>query len=141
MRTLPLPKSIVADENIPREIVNALQQLGYSVYWIAEHESGIADKAVWRLASRRQALLITRDVGFLPQLTKEEILQGPIVLVYQADGIEGDELRSTELFRHFLTWYVQQCSQKDWQYVEVSIKGKHKTRSQCWGVENRRRGR
>ncbi|MBI4890913.1 MAG: DUF5615 family PIN-like protein [Acidobacteria bacterium] len=138
---MPLPKSVVADENIPREIVTALEQLGYSVYWIAEHESGIADKAVWRLASRRQALLITRDVGFLPQLTKDEILHGPVVLVYQADGIEDSELRATELFRHFITWYVQECGQKDWQYVEVSIKGKHRTRSQCWGVVNYRRKR
>lgn len=130
---MPLPKSVVANENIPREIVTVLQQLGHSVFWIAEHECGIPDKAVWRLAARRQALLITRDVGFLPQLARDEILNGPVVLVYQADGIQNSELRSTELFRQFIIWYIHECSEKGWQYVEVSFKGRQRTLSQCWG--------
>src|SRR6266481_2368601 len=122
---------IVADENIPGEVVTELRNLGHKVYWIAGEQRGISDRDVWQIAASRNALLLTRDDRFLPQLSKDEILHGPQVVVFVANGIENNELQAAEVMTGFVSWYFRNLIQKDWHYVSVSLEGKRRTRSQC----------
>lgn len=138
---MPLPVTIVADENISSEVVTALRNQGFKVYWIAAEKPGISDREVWQIAASKKATLLTRDKSFLPQLSKDEILHGPRVVVFTADGIQNNELSAEEVFSRLMTWYFQVCGQKDWHYVTVSVNGKLRTRRQCWGDENLRRRR
>ena len=136
---MPSPLAIVADENIPGEVVSELRRQGCRVYWIAAEKPGISDLEVWQIAAGRGALLLTRDKGYLPQLKKDEILSGPRVVVYRANGIQNNELQSAELFLHVVCWYFREFAEKDWHYVVVNLDGKHRTRGQCWGDEQLRR--
>jgi predicted nuclease of predicted toxin-antitoxin system len=136
---MPLLFSIVADENIPGEVVAELRRQGCKVYWIAAEKPGISDLEVWQIAAGRSALLLTRDKGYLPQLKKDEILNGPRVVVYRSNGIQNNELQSAELFLRIVCWYFRECAERDWHYVVVSVDGKHRTRRQCWGDEQLRR--
>jgi predicted nuclease of predicted toxin-antitoxin system len=135
-----LPR-IVADENIPGEVVRELKNLGHKVYWIAAEKRGISDREVWEIAASQQALLLTRDDRFFPQLTKEEILNGPRVVVFVATGIENNELQAAEIMTGFVSWYFRNLKHNDWHYVNLAVNGKKKTRGQCWGEEQLRRNR
>jgi predicted nuclease of predicted toxin-antitoxin system len=132
---------VVADENIPGEVVTELQKLGHKVYWIAREQPGISDREVWQIAASRNALLLTRDNRFLPQLSKNEVLHGPQVVVFIATGIENNELQAAEVMTSFMLWYFRNLVHKDWHHVSLTVEGKKKTRSQCWGEERRRRSR
>jgi predicted nuclease of predicted toxin-antitoxin system len=136
---MPLPLSIVADENIPWEVVAELRGQGCKVYWVAAEKPGISDREVWQIAAGRSALLLTRDKGYLPQLSKNEILNGPRVVVYRAIGVENNELQSAELFLRIIGWYFHEFAEKHWHYVTVNLEGRHRTRRQCWGDEQLRR--
>jgi predicted nuclease of predicted toxin-antitoxin system len=137
-RPLILPY-VVADENIPGELVCELQNLGHKVYWIAREKKGISDREVWSIAAGRRAILLTRDDRFLPQLDKDEILNGPQVVVFVANGIENNELQAGEFMTALMSWYFRNLSSKDWHHVSVKVEGNKRTRNQCWGEENRRR--
>jgi predicted nuclease of predicted toxin-antitoxin system len=56
--------NFVADENIDRQIVDGLRQIGHEVWSIAEQESGIADELILEQARVRMAILITGDKDF-----------------------------------------------------------------------------
>ena len=133
------PLRIVADENIPAEVVSVLRDQGCNVYWIAAEKPGIPDADVWNIAASKRAMLLTRDTGFPPQLTKDEILHGPPVLVFKASGVQDDELRFSEVFAQLLSWYFRECGNKDWYYVTTALEGRHRIPKQCWGAEQRRR--
>lgn len=132
---------VVADENIPGEVVTELRKLGHKVYWIAGEQPGISDREVWQIAASRNALLLTRDDRFLPQLTKDEILHGPRVVVFVANGVENNELQAAEIMTGFMSWYFRNLCQKEWHHVSLTFHGKKKTKHQCWGEEQRRRNR
>lgn len=132
---------VVADENIPGEVVAELQRLGHKVYWIARERPGISDREVWQIAASRSALLLTRDDRFLPQLNKDEVLHGPQVIVFVANGIEANELQEAEVMTGLMSWYFRKLISMDWHYVSLKLDGKRKTRNQCWGEEHRRRSR
>lgn len=134
-----IPPYVVADENIPGEVVTELRDLGHKVYWIASERPGISDLEVWQIAAARNALLLTRDDRFLPQLEKDQILNGPQVLVFVANGVENNELQAAEVMRGLVSWYFRTVIDKGWHYVSVNIEGRKKTRNQCWGDEQRRR--
>ena len=130
---------ILADENIPGDTVHALRNDGHKVDWIVEETPGIPDTEVWEIARARAAILLTRDKGYLPQLTKDQILHGPQVMVYEADGFSRDELRSTELFSHLIVWCLRYCDLDNLHFVTLALNGSHKSRAHCWGHELRRR--
>jgi hypothetical protein len=114
---------------------------GHKVYWIAREQPGISDRDVWQIAASRNAMLLTRDDRFLPQLTKNEILNGPQVVVFVANGIENNELQAAEVMTGFMSWYFRNLLQKDWHHVSLTVDGRKRTRNQCWGEEQRRRSR
>ena len=58
---------ILADENFPKEAVEALRARGHDVGWVREDSPGAADEEVIERASREGRLLITfdKDFGYL----------------------------------------------------------------------------
>jgi predicted nuclease of predicted toxin-antitoxin system len=54
----------IADENVPRPIVERLRQDGFTVRAVAEQSPGIADDDVLAAAHQDQATLITYDQDF-----------------------------------------------------------------------------
>ena len=132
---------VVADENIPGEVVETVRNLGCKVYWIAREQPGIADREVWQIAASRNAILLTRDDRFFPQLTKDEILHGPRMVVFVANGIEASELQAAEVMAGLVSWYFQNHTDKNWHHVALRLEGKRRTPVQCWGEEQRRRNR
>jgi predicted nuclease of predicted toxin-antitoxin system len=130
---------VVADENIPWEVVTAIRGLGCKVYWIAREKPGIVDREVWQIAASRNAILLTRDDRFFPQLTKDEILHGPRTVVFVANGIERDELQAAEVMTVLMSWYFQNHTDKDWYHVALHLQGWKRSPVQCWGEEQRRR--
>jgi hypothetical protein len=132
---------VVADENIPGEVVQAVRSLGCKVYWIAAEKPGIRDREVWEIAASRGALLLTRDDRFFPQLTREEILNGPRMLVFVANGIEASELQAAEVMTGLMSWYFRNHTDKNWRHVALKPDGKKRSPVQCWGEEQRRRSR
>jgi predicted nuclease of predicted toxin-antitoxin system len=132
---------VVADENIPGEVVEVVRNLGCKVYWIAREKPGIADREVWQIAASRNAILLTRDDRFFPQLTKDEILHGPRMVVFVANGIEESELQAAEVMTGLISWYFRNHTDKNWHHVALRLEGKSRSPVQCWGEEQRRRNR
>lgn len=54
----------LCNENIPRNLVEALRDHGHDVVWIREAAPGIADDAVLALAARDRRLCLTFDKDF-----------------------------------------------------------------------------
>ena len=134
-----MPPYVVADENIPGEVVQAVRSLGCKVYWIAAEKPGIGDREVWEIAASRGALLLTRDDRFFPQLTKEEILNGPRMVVFVANGIEASELQAAEVMTGLMSWYFRNHTDKNWHHVSLKLDGKKRSPVECCGEEQRRR--
>ena len=55
---------ILADENIPIEIVLALRQENHDVYWIREKDAGASDITVIQKARLQKRILLTFDKDF-----------------------------------------------------------------------------
>jgi predicted nuclease of predicted toxin-antitoxin system len=55
---------LLADENIPKVIIEALRTSGHDVLAVIDRHAGIPDEAVLELASREQRILVTMDKGF-----------------------------------------------------------------------------
>ena len=74
--------NILADENIPRLIVDCLRDQGHDVYWVAESNPAIKDQQVLELAIHSERLLITFDKDFGSLVFKEKLpSKGGIVLI------------------------------------------------------------
>jgi predicted nuclease of predicted toxin-antitoxin system len=55
---------LLADENIPRAVVDALREAGHDVSWITKDDAGAADLGILRRASTEERLLVTFDTDF-----------------------------------------------------------------------------
>lgn len=55
---------ILANENFPKDAVEALRGRGHNVYWIREEKPGIGDTEVLQIAQTEKRLLITFDKDF-----------------------------------------------------------------------------
>jgi predicted nuclease of predicted toxin-antitoxin system len=129
---------IVADENVPSEVVSALRNLGFKVDWIAESNPGLPDPAVWSRARSKGAILLTKDRGLLPQLTRDEFVNGPNIIEYRATGFSGNELPSGELMRAVVEWLVQHYSYHGKEHIQLRVDGRVRTRLRCWQQERPR---
>jgi predicted nuclease of predicted toxin-antitoxin system len=132
---------IVVDENIPKEIVDMLKGLGFKeVYWILEKRPGATDPEVWNLAASKRALLLTGDVGFIAQLDKTEIVNGPSVVQYSANGFSKNELHDPKVMNAMLDWLFRNDHHpEDGNYMILLLHGELKTLHQMWDKEKRRR--
>lgn len=55
---------LLADENVPGAVVNALRDAGYDIVWIVQQTPGITDSAVRDYAVQENRLLLTFDKDF-----------------------------------------------------------------------------
>ena len=55
---------LVADENVPRPVVQRLRADGFTVLSIAEVSSGVADEKVLQVSHERSCVLVTYDRDF-----------------------------------------------------------------------------
>jgi predicted nuclease of predicted toxin-antitoxin system len=55
---------IVADESVDYAIIQALREIGFTVYAILEKSPGITDSEVLALANKLSCLLLTEDKDF-----------------------------------------------------------------------------
>lgn len=133
---------VVADENVPREIVDLLKLMGFKeVYWISERKAGISDIEVWRIATEKEAVLLTGDVGFLPQLTENQVVYGPRVLEYSTRGFTKNELQDTRVISFFVDWIFTNGHYEVHEYMTLLVDGSARTRRQVWLQEQARRRR
>jgi predicted nuclease of predicted toxin-antitoxin system len=56
--------NLLADEGVDQQIVTALRDEGFTVWYVAEMSPSITDETVLSLAREKQALLITSDKDF-----------------------------------------------------------------------------
>lgn len=73
--------TIVADENIDRQIVDGLRSAGHDVLYVAELDPGIDDDAVLRYTGARDAILLTSDKDFGELVFRRHLLHTGIVLL------------------------------------------------------------
>ncbi len=75
-------KMILADENIPRSLVDALRREGFDVVWVCETTyRGSTDEEIIALANKLGASIITRDKGFIAQEWKAAAISTRLVLI------------------------------------------------------------
>lgn len=55
---------ILADENCPRNLVDALDELGHDVVWIRTDSPGVKDPAILARAQRENRIVLTFDKDF-----------------------------------------------------------------------------
>lgn len=56
--------NILADENIPKNVVDVLRQSGYDVFWIRTNSPGSSDTAILAQAQREKRVILTFDKDF-----------------------------------------------------------------------------
>lgn len=76
-----MPLSFTADENVDRQIVQALRSSGHSVLYIAEYFPGCSDEQVLRQAAERESVLLTTDKDFGELVFRQQKMQAGVVLV------------------------------------------------------------
>ena len=72
--------SLIADENVDRQIVALLRKEGHEVLYVAELDPGINDDDVLRQANERHALLLTADKDFGELVYRQRRLTEGVVL-------------------------------------------------------------
>ncbi len=133
---------IVADENVPKQVVEVLRQLGCKeVYWIAEKKRGIPDPEVWRIAISRAAILLTGDLKVIPQLDEADVLNGPDLIEYSTTGFTNDELQDPLVMTAVVRWLFEKGHYSDQEHIRVHIEGSMGTRLKIWQKEKLRRKR
>lgn len=55
---------ILADENVRRDMVDALRRAGHDVLWIADYKPRAPDSEVFAIAVSEQRYLLTADMDF-----------------------------------------------------------------------------
>lgn len=71
----------LADEGVDRQIVERLRQDGHQVWYVAEMEPGISDKAVLNHANNEGALLLTADKDFGELVFLQRRLASGVILI------------------------------------------------------------
>lgn len=99
---------LLANENLPREVVSSLRDAGHDVAWVRETAAGATDLAVLEMARVEGRLLLTLDVDFATLAFRGgPIAAGGIVLL-RPRAIEPSRLSTqiaTALARE-LPWQV-----------------------------------
>ena len=55
---------VLANENFPKDAIEALRKCGHDVSWVREEKPGIGDREVLQIAQAEKRLLITFDKDF-----------------------------------------------------------------------------
>jgi predicted nuclease of predicted toxin-antitoxin system len=76
----------LADVNIEKRIVVALRESGFDVLWIPDYDCGMNDRALLKLATAEQRVLITNDTDFGELFFRHRIVSSGVILF----RVEGD---------------------------------------------------
>lgn len=75
------PKKLLANENIPRSLVNMLKNMGIDIVWLGEsNERGLSDTQVITRANNENRVILTRDKDFMRRALIEKVATGVIFL-------------------------------------------------------------
>jgi predicted nuclease of predicted toxin-antitoxin system len=82
---------LVADENVPRSVVQALRDSGHDVVWIRTESPGIGDAAVLQRAAQNHRIVLTFDKDF-GELAGQAILPDDVgvILLRNLAGLPRD---------------------------------------------------
>ena len=81
---------LLADENVPGPVVQALRQLGHDVLWIKESRPGAEDPAALALAQTDQRVLVTADTDFGELAFKSGLPASSGVVLIRIDWSDPD---------------------------------------------------
>ena len=90
---------VLADENISRAVVVAIEMLGHQVSWIARDRPGIADEEVEQLALIEADLLLTFDKNLAATVAKHKKC-GVVLLRLGGNRPNDVAMKVTQLFEH-----------------------------------------
>jgi predicted nuclease of predicted toxin-antitoxin system len=106
----------VADENLDRNLVLALRDLGLEVISIFEEYRGVSDKVVVEIANRMDAVIITEDKDF-GELTYRLGIENRGIILIRLSGLTNEEkiriatevieTYSDQLYNHFTVVHPQ----------------------------------
>jgi predicted nuclease of predicted toxin-antitoxin system len=74
---------LLADENFPRETVEAVRAAGHDVVWVREAFPGMKDKPMLDLAETESRILVTLDKDFwqIARQRREPLQAGGVILL------------------------------------------------------------
>jgi len=99
--------SLLADENVDRQIVALLRRDGHEVLYVAELDPGINDDEVLRYAKERHALLLTADKDFGELVYRQRLLTEGVVL-FRLVGLPSE--KKAELIAAAIRKHVDELS-------------------------------
>jgi len=99
--------SLLADENVDRQIVALLRRDGHEVLYVAELDPGINDDEVLRYAKERHALLLTADKDFGELVYRQRRLTEGVVL-FRLVGLPSE--KKAELIAAAIRTHVDELS-------------------------------
>lgn len=80
---------IIADENIPLNVIYGLRQEGYEIYSIFEFTPGISDIKITEIAQNKKGYILTYDKDFGELVFKDKaVVLGVILLRIKPINIE-----------------------------------------------------
>jgi len=89
---MSLPLKLLADENIPKPLVEILRKLEIDVVWIVESlNRGISDLEVVNIANKLSRTILTRDLDFLQYSLASKANHG---IIYIGEPITKDNINS-----------------------------------------------
>jgi predicted nuclease of predicted toxin-antitoxin system len=85
---------LLADENIPLPVVEALRECGHDVHWIGESNPGIDDRAVLQRAFNESRILLTFDKDFGTLIFREATDHPVGILLFRLPMLPKEELQA-----------------------------------------------
>lgn len=82
--------NFIVDESVDRQIAEALRQHGHSVTYIAEVGPSISDEAVFDIANKQHALLITADKDFGEMVFRDGRLISDGIVLIRLSGLSSE---------------------------------------------------
>jgi len=90
----PLPMKFLLDENIGKEILEFLEQLGHSASRIRVIQPGLTDSQVLNLAVSQNSILITSDKDFGELIFKYGQLSSGVILLRLKDETSKNKIKA-----------------------------------------------
>ena len=99
----------LADENIDRQIVDALRDLGNEVIYVAETTPSVTDEHVLAMATRESALLLTADKDFGELVYRQGRASFGVILL-RLSGMPSSE--KAQLVARIVRPMVRRCEER-----------------------------
>ena len=104
---------LLVDENIPRQTVHALRELGHDVLDVrGTDKQGISDSELWRIAQDQKRLLITTDRDFAVRRTESHF--GMLIVCLRRPNLRRIHDR--------VIAGIEQCAEGEWPGALVMVR-------------------